>query len=88
MAISSRLTTNGESLIVLLKSPGSCGVADCRFDHVFNLQVLVKEKASVLNTEALLFFGSSTWARTRDLRINRKQLDKTMLVLWALQARN
>jgi len=31
-------------------------------------------------------FGSSTWARTRDLRINRKQFLQTMLVLCGLQA--
>ncbi len=57
MAISSRLTINGESLIVLLRFPGSCGVAECRFDLVFNFQVLVKEKASVVNTEALLLMA-------------------------------
>jgi hypothetical protein len=31
-------------------------------------------------------FGSSTWARTRDLRINRKQFLQTMHVLCDLQA--
>jgi hypothetical protein len=32
-------------------------VAECRFDLVFNFQVLVKEKASVVNTEALLLMA-------------------------------
>jgi aspartate carbamoyltransferase catalytic subunit len=35
----------------------------------------VKEKRATFSRKpliSLLFFGSSTWARTRDLRINRK----------------
>ena len=32
-------------------------MAECRFDLVFNFQVLVKEKASVVNTEALLLMA-------------------------------
>ena len=46
----------------------------------------LKKNPLSIAAEEVLNFGSSTWARTRDLRINIKQLYKNMLVLSGLQA--
>jgi hypothetical protein len=69
------------------KEGGKIGWVDqfkCAYSVFGKSQRILWAKKGLASLQGLVIIGFSTWARTRDLRINRKQLIRTMLVLCGL----